>query len=226
MKTISLLAATFLALGASTASADQASKWYAGGALGTNWVKDYSIDRQTFIGGSPVGTTKLDVDMKSDVSYFGVVGYRYSDEWSVQGELSHRSNKSDSVKVSSGASLTQNEARLKSDALMVNAIYTVQGLGAIRPYAGIGLGAARLKIDKDDGLGGANDSAWAFAYQGLVGAELELSRQWVAYGQYQYFATDKPNLRATSSRTTSAQQYDLDSYPASQTVSIGVRYNF
>lgn len=223
MKNIYLLASVFLALGASVASADENQKWYVGGALGTNWVKDFDLDRQTTVTGLGSFNSELDVDMENDTSYFGVVGYRFTDEWSIQGEWSHRSNKSDSVKFGN-ASLPDNDVRLKSDALMANAIYTVQGLGAIRPYVGLGIGTARISMDKDDSLGGADDDAWAFAYQGLFGAEVSLSREWLLYGQYQYFRTSK-ELTATSSLGTSSQSYDLD-YPSSQTLSIGVRYGF
>lgn len=221
-----LIACACLVICTSAALADQDSKWYVGAAVGSNSVKDFSIDRRTGVGAVLLPVTKLDVDMKSDTSFSAIVGYRFTDEWSLQGEWSHRSNKSDSVKTANGSRLPQNDVRLRSDALMANAIYTVRGLGAVRPYAGIGVGAARLRMDKDDSLGGSDDSTWAFAYQGFLGAEVSLSRQWIAYGQYQYFTTSQPNLKPTSVLGTSSQHYVLDSYPASQTLSIGVRYNF
>ena len=218
-----LLAIAFLTLSASAAAADQNPKWYVGGAIGKNWVKDFDLERRTTVGAFSAHA-ELDVEMKSDTSYSGVFGYRYTDEWSVQGEWSHRSNKSDSVKVGN-TSLQRNDVRLKSDAFMANAIYTVQGLGAIRPYAGVGIGTARVSMDKDDTLGGADDATWAFAYQGLLGAEVSLSRQWLLYGQYQYFRTSK-DLTVTSARGTTSNRYELDSYPANQSFSVGVKYNF
>lgn len=219
------IAATCFALCTSAVLADQDPKWYVGAAVGSNSVNDFSMDRQTVVGAIVTPVVRQDVDMKSGTSYSAVIGYRFTDEWSLQGEWSHRSNKFDTVKMN-GAPLTQNDVRLKSDALMANAIYTVQGLGAVRPYIGLGVGTARISVDKNDTLGSSDDSAWALAYQGLVGAEVSLTRQWVAYGQYQYFTTNQPNLKPTTARGTSSNHYTLDSYPASQTLSIGVRYNF
>jgi opacity protein-like surface antigen len=220
----SFLAFVFLALGASTAFADPDSRWYVGGAIGANWLKDYSIDRTTLFNGAPGLSTKLYVDTQNDAAYFGVLGYRFTDAWSIQGELAYRSNKSDSVTTPFGV-LSGNDTRVKSASLMANAIYTVQGLGALRPYAGLGVGAVNVKLEKNDGLGSTDDSDWAFAYQGLVGAEVNLSRQWSLYGQYQYLKASNLDLTATTSRGAFAQQYSLDSY-TSQSLSVGVRYSF
>lgn len=221
----SVLAFVFLALGASTASADQESRWYVGGAVGANWVNDFSINRTLLIGGAPVTVLPVDAEMKTAAAFFGVVGYRLTDAWSIQGELSYRSNKSDSI-VSAGVPVIPNEARLKSGSLMANAIYTVQGLGAVRPYVGLGIGAVNLKLEYQNTAGSADDSGWAFAYQGLVGAEVSLSRQWVLYGQYQYFRTSDPGLTATIPGGPIDLAYPLDSSYINQSLSVGVRYNF
>ena len=222
----SILSMAMLALCSSAAFADGDSRWYAGATLGASKGKDFTTYRQLSVNGNPIGSaSKQDVEMGGDTSYLLITGYRFNDQWSIQGEWSRRSYESDSV-INNGTRITQNDVRLKSDAMMVNAIYTLQGWGGIRPYIGLGMGASHIKFHKDDTLNGADDTAWVFASQALLGAEYSLSRDWTLFGQYQYFRSANFDLSAQSSRGAQAFKYDAESHQADQTLSIGVRYNF
>lgn len=221
-----LLAFTALALGPSASSAAQPAKWYVGAAIGSNWVNDFDVSREFSVAGHVLGHGQLHIDMRESTAYLGSIGYRFTDEWSIQGEWARRSNRSDSVRVSATAFLPENDVRLTSKSVMANAIYTMQGLGAVRPYVGLGIGTARIEMEKLDSLGGSHDKSWAFAYQALLGAEVNMSAQWQLFGQYQHVMAAGPSLNSTSARGTSAFQYQLDTYPVSRTLSVGVRYKF
>lgn len=199
MNKASILSIAILAFCCSTASADENSKWYAGAALGASKGKNLDIDRQVLVNGNPVGLARRqDVEMGNGTTYSVITGYRFSDQWSIQGEWSRKSYSSDSVKTG-GTQLRENDVDLKNDAMMVNAIYTLRGWGKIRPYLGLGAGSSHIKLHKQDTLGGADGNAWVFASQALLGAEYDLSREWTIYGQFQYFRSAKFNISAQSS---------------------------
>jgi len=73
----------------------------------------------------------------------------------------------------------------KTNAVMVNAIYSFNGMGAeaaVTPYLGAGIGAVQLDYEGDK-------STWDFGYQVLAGVGYQVAPQWTLYGEGRWFAT-------------------------------------
>jgi opacity protein-like surface antigen len=113
---------------------------------------------------------------------------------------------------------------------MANARYSFGNLGPLRPYIGAGLGASRLEMtwSRTQGAspGDLTDTSWDFAYQGLLGADVEIADRWSLYAQYQYFRIPSPGVSTRRQLTaTVSQAWAFEDYKA-QSVSIGLRRSF
>jgi len=229
MKKISL-ALLLPLLGSPVFAAD--NPWYAGVSLGTNWLSNDDISRTTFGPAGPRTNSDIEPDFNRRSSYSAVVGYRISDAWSIEGEYAYRNNKTNHVTTASFADWDFDTVGLRSNSVMANARYTFAGLGPLRPYVGAGVGASQFRmkwsrVSPGGGtLGSISDDNWAFAYQALVGMELELAKRWMLSAQYQYFRVDNPDV-STNRRLTaiSTQTWEVNDYKA-QTLSVGLRYAF
>jgi opacity protein-like surface antigen len=77
-----------------------------------------------------------------------------------------------------------------TQSLMVNLIYDFEWGIPVRPYVGIGVGAARIGYEISDTFSGAtllDESKTAFAYQGIVGVRAPLGRRFHVSADYRYW---------------------------------------
>ena len=209
------------------------SPWYVGASVGNNWLSDGDIPRTTYLNGAPTHLTDANADFDRRSTYSAVLGYRFSDAWSVEGEFAHRTNKTDRLSAAgvSSASMALEQVELRSNSVMANARYSFPGLGPLRPYVGAGVGASEVRMKwtrrpPANGAGAISDDNWAFAYQAQVGLDLELAKHWTLNAQYQYFRVGSPDV-STNRRVTAitSQTWEVNDYKA-QTLSIGLRYAF
>jgi opacity protein-like surface antigen len=213
-------------LGAHAAQAADAASWYVGAALGRNAVSDVEWTRTTSVTGGGSAQVTLRAEFESDISYAASVGYRLNETFSFEAEYAHRANTSSSIFNPAGGALGD-QAKIGADSLMLNALYSFAAFGGVRPFVGVGLGASRLDVSVQDGLGAASDTSWAFSYQAIVGAKMALGDRWVLVGQYQYFGVPDPGVAAITRNAagTVSNVWKPDEF-AAQTISLGVQLGF
>ena len=121
-------AATALMAAPSFASAQDGSGWYLKGAAGYGSGTDLDIT------GNVVG----DVEAQGDIATNLGLGYDFGDNWRV--ELDGTSMWNDYGSIAQGS---ESFAKLRTDALMLNAIYDFSDFGKFAPYVGAGVGVVR-----------------------------------------------------------------------------------
>lgn len=95
---------------------------------------------------------------------------------------------------------------------MLNLLYDVPTGVRLRPYLGVGMGAALVAFDSRDFAADGDDVV--FAYQFLGGLGVEVTRTATLVGGYRYFAT------------TDARISGLDVDYRSHNIEIGIRFGF
>ena len=127
MKQKLLIAAAAAAMMAapSFAAAQDGSGWYLKGAAGIGLHTDIEID----------GGIMGDVESEGDIVYNLGLGYDFGENWRV--ELDGTSMYTDLGSIDSAPS---SFAKLRTDALMLNAIYDFSDFGRFQPYVGAGVG--------------------------------------------------------------------------------------
>ena len=170
--------------------------------------QDFDLDPR---GGGDSLASGLDFDSGYAVGL--AVGFAYSPNLGIEAEYLHRD---------ADADLKGTEERIsgstKSDAFMVNAIYEfvpAGAPGAMRPYAGLGLGVGDLSVDMD---GEKVDSDYGFAYQAILGIGYEASLQARLFSEIRYFAISDQSLEN--------DDYSLKTGYGTVDVLFGYRYTF
>jgi len=121
-------AATALMAAPSIASAQDQSGWYLKAAAGYGIGTDLDID----------GTIVGDVEAEGNVAGNLGIGYDFGNNWRV--ELDGTTNFNDFGQIAQAPSTF---AKLRTDALMLNAIYDFSDFGKFAPYIGAGGGLVR-----------------------------------------------------------------------------------
>ena len=161
MKTRFFLAvpALALALSVTSARADEPGL-YLGAGAGINFANDLDLS----------GGNELD----SDIGWAGIgtIGFRFGNGVRAELEGGYRFNDGDINGIS---------ANTKTWNAMANLLYDLETGTFLEPYIGAGLGAVNTEM--------ANDSEWAFAYQGIAGLAFEVN-DWVEpFIDYRYLGT-------------------------------------
>ena len=121
-------AATALMAAPSFASAQDGSGWYLKGGLGYGAGTDLDI----------TGAINGDVEAQGDIAGNLGLGYDFGDNWRV--ELDGTSMWNDYGAIAQGS---ESFAKLRTDAVMLNAIYDFNDFGKFAPYVGAGIGIVR-----------------------------------------------------------------------------------
>jgi outer membrane protein OmpA-like peptidoglycan-associated protein len=187
MKTRFFLAvpAFALAIAVTPASADEPSL-YLGAGAGVNFANDLDVS-----GGN---------ELNSDIGWAGIgtIGARFGNGLRAELEGGYRFNDGDINGVS---------ASTKTWDAMANLLYDLETGTFIEPYIGVGLGAVNTEM--------ANDSEWAFAYQGIAGVSFEVN-DWVEpFVDYRYLGTAGLDADPLGN--------DLDDEMSNHTIIAGVR---
>lgn len=187
MKTRFFLAFSALAmiLGIGAAKADEPGL-YLGAGAGINFANDLDVS----------GGNELD----SDIGWTGIgtIGARFGNGLRAELEGGYRFNDGDINGIS---------ANTKTWNAMANLLYDLETGTILEPYVGFGLGAVNTEM--------ANDSEWAFAYQGIAGMGFEVN-DWVEpFIDYRYLGTAGLNADPLGN--------DLDDEMTNHTILAGVR---
>ncbi len=161
MKTHFFLALSALAmvLSIDAAKADEPGL-YLGAGAGINFANDLDLSAGN--------------ELDSDIGWAGIgtIGARFGNGLRAELEGGYRFNDGDINGIS---------ANTKTWSAMANLLYDLETGTFLEPYIGAGLGAVNTEM--------ANDSEWAFAYQGIAGMSFEVN-DWVEpFIDYRYLGT-------------------------------------
>jgi len=190
--------------------------------LGGGWNKARDADWSSANG--PVGTSG-EMEFEHGWAVIGALGYQLGNGFRVEFEPGYRRNSADSTSTTFGG--RDADGRISAISLMGNAIYELPLTFGLRPYIGVGLGAARLSADFTvPNQGGlplrVDDEDWVFAYQGIAGVGYALTDNVTVALDYRYFKTRDPEF--SSSRGSIGGTFESE-YSA-HTVLASVRYSF
>lgn len=179
--------------------------WYVGGGGGVNLKRDGDV-------GGPANDK-----LEFDTGWLGLVrgGYDYGNGWRTELEAGYRANGVDKVNG------VNQSGDVKTWDTMVNVLYELETGTMFRPYIGIGLGGANVSYHNVGGIAGSriDDQDWTFAYQGIAGANVDLTPNWAAFADYRYFATDQPDFNTDAGTELRAEERN-------HSVVVGVRYKW
>ncbi len=171
----------------------------------------------SFAADADVTGTGIDTSIDFDPGPVAVIaaGYAFDTGFRTELELAGRWNDAGTV---AGAPGSGDTAAYSG---MINVLYDV-GIdsGTFTPYAGAGLGAARIDDSGVSSIGGSSisDDDTVFAYQAMAGFSYGLSDRWALTADYRYFTTGDVSL-------TTASSVAVDQEYASHSVLIGLRLN-
>ncbi|MCB1370421.1 MAG: porin family protein [Rhodobacteraceae bacterium] len=197
-----------LVAGAGAASAQGfGGSFYLKGFGGATWPSGEENELQ-FLGGG----TDIDVKLDYDTGYvLGVaVGYNYTPNIGV--ELEYGFRQADLKGQVSGDT--------RSNAVMVNAIYRLDGMGAdgaFQPYFGAGIGGANIDLQTEDN--GSFDNYGLFAWQLIGGVGYRISPDWTLMGEARWYSVNSGSLDG-------ADGFSLDSGFESFDLLLGAAYSF
>ncbi len=195
---------------ASAQSSFSLSDVYIKGFGGATWPS--SDDEKLRRNGENVGR----VDLNYDTGYvLGVAaGWSATPNVALEFEYAYRNIDYDADVRIDGARGSGN-GTAKTNSLMVNAIYSFDGMGAqaaVVPYLGAGLGAVQLDYEGDK-------STWDFGYQLMAGVGYQIAPQWTLYGEGRWFATSDAKVWPGDNTATDLSFGTFDAL-------VGVQYSF
>lgn len=217
---ISVAAAGILALSGTVASAQG---MFGGGLLGNaeGYVKGFGgatfqqdSDVDIFVEGSRFGTGDIDFDTGYTVG--AAVGANFTPNFGMELEYAYRRSDVDRFRFEGEDS---DGGKSRSDAFMLNALYNFDGMGANgqwRPYAGGGLGLARVRIGPE---GDSIERNWILAYQLIGGIAYDVTPEWSLNGEVRWFATEGGRYNIGGDASLKADWETVD-------VLVGATYRF
>jgi opacity protein-like surface antigen len=175
-------AAVALVAGAGAASAQSfaQSQTYLKAFGGATWPSGDNENLRS--NGSKVGRVDLDYDTGYTLGL--AAGWAATPNVGLEFEYAYRNADFDGTARVGGVK-GDVDGTAKANSLMVNAVYTLNGMGAnaaVAPYLGAGIGAVQLDYDGDK-------STWDFGYQVMAGVGYQVAPQWSLYGEGRWFAT-------------------------------------
>lgn len=211
---IAFVLALLLGFIATTAQAQT----YAFGNLALVQVSDADVGFD--VPGFGTGITLAEISFDSGIGFAGGFGHAYGNGLRTEVELAYRKNDLDKIAGRgpfAGLGSTPLNGDISSLALMINGFYDFDLGLPVTPFAGAGLGFARVSIDSD--WLGVDSSDTVFAYQLGAGVAFALNPQVNLDLQYRFFATLDPELKSTS-----GDRFDTEYM--THNVMLGLRYSF
>ena len=175
-----------------------ADGWYARADL--SLIADGTADHDTLVANVPGA---LAVNSESQDMWGGDIGlgYEFGDGFRIEGVLGYRSGDLDVSSavvpglVTAPPAVSAPDGDLDSWEAMLNVLYDFNEGGRLRPYVGVGMGAADVDakahnlVNSTTGtpVNGFSDSDTGFAYQGLIGLGYKLSDRTTLDVGYRHF---------------------------------------
>jgi opacity protein-like surface antigen len=163
-----------------------------------------SLPSDTDISGGGVATQ---VDTKLGYGALAAFGVDFGDNVRTEFEFAYRRAGIDQVGTG-----TTGSGDIGAYSAIGNVIFDFSNTSAVTPYAGLGLGAARIDYDDVSPVGGSriNDGDTVLALQGIAGLALELSPSIAMFTDYRYMAAGNPaNNLIISRRRAEAVKKEL-----------------
>ncbi|MDZ7629271.1 MAG: P44/Msp2 family outer membrane protein [Parvularculaceae bacterium] len=181
-----LAGSTALAQAEETAAAPgRATGLYARGSAGAGFADSFDQDFSYSPSYQPIVAppTAKSTDIGGGAAWSAAVGFQYA---RTRTEIEYRrfDLDADEVALTGGAvpSAVADAGDITAQAIMSNVYFDLVNSSRLTPYVGAGVGGARVENEL-----GERDAA--FAYQGRVGVELEVSRSLSVGVEYSYFRT-------------------------------------
>lgn len=182
--------------------ADEDGHWFDGFYVAIGGGVNFAGD----LGERAPGGAQVDIEYDFGPAFDVAFGRYFGHFFRGELEFIYRLNESDVVKA--GGATVSAGADLAISSLLLNGYFDFDLGWALRPYVGVGIGAASL--DGDDvpvgGRNAAGKDTTELAYQGIIGVAWAFNRTWVAALDYRYFGTSDDEVSA-------------------QTILLSVRYN-
>jgi OmpA-OmpF porin, OOP family len=209
-----LLGATAIVSLSGMAVASPMNGWYVGLEAGANWRGEVDQHQVAFTGAE----VNHWFDFDTGWGLLGTIGYAF-DNWRFEVEAGYRENDIDHFQGTLGTNFFPIEAGSTEFTLMANVAYDFAI--ADRWSLSVGAGAGMDCINTTSQTNGFDDTACAFAYQGIAGVNYALSDRAVVFVNYRYLVVDDVDFTDPSSFAGTLYQSSLDA----QTVTLGVRFS-
>jgi opacity protein-like surface antigen len=176
---------------------------YVSGFLGSSFARDTTVT--SFDNNNPSGTSISDrVSFDPGIYLGGTGGYDFG-FLRLEGELSYRHAKLDTVTDSSGVRFRNVDGDLGVFATMFNVFLDMHNPSRVTPYVGGGIGFATLHLSDTTGFGTGGkvilydeDNDTVFASQVGAGMDIALNSRFSLDVGYRYFITEKANFDGNS----------------------------
>lgn len=207
------LFATAAVVAMSTAADAAVNGWYVGLEGGVTWVED--LDMFEIL----TGPASFNAVLEQDTGWaaLGTVGFAW-DRWRFELEAGYRDNDIDTISFTTGL-VTTNVGELNEFSLMANVLYDIPLGTKFSLTLGAGAGYDRVEFVWDGFATPFEDDDWRFAYQGIVGLNYELSREFEMYVNYRYLNVEGPDFSFAGNR------FWFDDV-TKHTATLGLRYHF
>ncbi len=208
MKRISLVAAMFFFLFSYTFV--HAEGLYLSTNVGATFLSDSTVTDPTVPG--------VSLDFEHDTGFnVGLgLGYGFTNNFRLEGELSYQSNDLDQSSFL-GVNVPL-EGEINALALMLNGYYDIKTSTAFTPFIMAGIGYAKVEIDDfnvpGSGISSVSEDDTVFAWQVGAGVGYAITEKTSLDLMYRYFATADPEYDTTESEFES------------HNVMLGLRFSF
>jgi opacity protein-like surface antigen len=193
-RNLAAAAAAALVVGAGAAAAQDmgASNFYLKGFGG--FTLPSSDEAKVRSGNDRTGLT---ANFNYDTGYTigAALGYMVTPNVAVELEYAYRNADATGKLTGPGVSIRDTGGDSRANAVMVNALYVFDGMGADggwQPYVGGGIGGAEVKTFMFEDATASNgnwNSDTLFAYQFIGGVGYEVAPNWTLFGEARYFGT-------------------------------------
>ncbi len=221
-----LLASVAVAAFSGNAQAVHFHGWYVGLEGGGVEIRDLDVERQVgLIGGALGAGFKESHVFDQGWTLIATGGYAFDNNWRLEAEAGYRANDISSIDNVAGVPIAGVSGSLGETTLMANLLYDLQVWPSLSVSLGFGLGVDRALMKTDGPVTSFNDSQWAFAYQGIVGLNQRVAKQWDIFLNYRYLRVVGPDFDANGTQAGPAHIAIHPDDIEKNTLTFGVRYD-
>jgi len=201
-KLLAIIALTMFV--APIASMADDGNFYIKGSLGVGIPLDSDVDNLLGVAGN--------TEMSFDSGFIGslAAGYDFANPFRIEIESLFRTNNLDTLS-HEGVNVAFDEGDFSSHSFMFNGFYDIETGSPWTPFAGVGIGGSRIKLDV---LGVDDDSDLVFTYQFIAGVSYAINDDLSIDAQYRYIGT--------ADATVDDAEFDS----SSNNLMLGLRYTF
>lgn len=169
------------------------------------------------VGYSTDGALETDSgDLDFDDNWSGHLGggYGFQNGFRLEGELGYRNNDFEDL-----------DGEASATSLMANLFYDFHRNGRIRPYIGVGVGAAKVEAEGVAGPISFDDDDTVVAYQGLIGVAFDVTERLDLDVGYRYFTA--PDVGVSGIFDSEGEEpFSFEGDYEHQAITVGLRYNY